>query len=538
MRIAIAQINCIVGDLTGNAKKILDFTNQARNKDTALVITPELALSGYPPENLLLLDGFRLACIKTFTNLVKEINGITLLLGHPYFIDNRVYNAASLICNGKVVATYFKNNLLNDNWFKESYYFEAGSDVCLFSSEGIKFGINISTDIWQENNIVAAKKEGAEVLILLCALPYYFNKQILLKNFICQRAHAIGITIICVNLVGGQDGLVFDGASFVVNHEGELINQFDEFIETLGFFEFQSGLSMEGVTTNKRSQEESIYRALCLGVRDYIDKNSFTNVIIGLSGGVDSALTLAIAVDALGPDRVWAVMMPSEYTASISLEDSRAMSKALGVRYSEFPINSTFDQILNLLANKFDWSREHDEIGVTEENLQARIRGTILMALSNKYGAIVLTTSNKSEMAIGYSTLYGDMAGGLAVLKDVSKSIVYKLCNYRNNVSLVIPERIIRRMPSAELRPNQTDQDNLPSYNIIDGIIEEYMENGKPLYEIVDMGYSKDDVQHIINLLCKNEYKRRQSPLGIYITQNGFNNNWRYPITSRYKDKV
>ncbi|MBL78990.1 MAG: NAD+ synthase [Nitrosomonadaceae bacterium] len=538
MRIAIAQINCTVGDLTGNAKKILDFTNQAKNKDTALVITPELALSGYPPEDLLLLDGFRLACIKAFDNLVKEINGISLLLGHPYFINNRIYNAASLICDGKVVATYFKNNLLNDNWFTESYYFEAGLDSCVFTSEGIKFGINISTDILQEINTVAVKREGAEALILLCASPYHVNKQAILHNLICQRAHKIGIPIICVNLVGGQDELVFDGASFVVNFKGDLIHQFDGFIETLGLIEFQGGLPMKGLVTNTDIQEENIYRALCLGVKDYINKNDFTNVILGISGGIDSALTLAIAVDALGSDRVWAVMMPSEYTASISLQDSRAISKALGVNYSEFSINTMFDQLLNSLVNKFQWPQDQHEIGVTEENIQARIRGTILMALSNKYGAIVLTTSNKSEMVTGYSTLYGDMAGGLAVLKDVSKSMVYKLCNYRNSLSMVIPERIIQRAPSAELRPNQIDQDNLPPYNIIDGIIEEYIENGKSLYEIVDMGYPKADVRHIVSLLCKNEYKRRQSPLGICITKQSFSKGWRYPITSKYKDTV
>ena len=538
MRIAIAQINCTVGDLTGNAKKILDYTNEAKDKGSSLVVTPELALSGCPSEDILLRDGFRQACIKTLDNLVKKINGISLLLGHPYFINNHIYNAASLICNGKIVATYFKNDLLNDNLFQEPRYFEAGSESCIFSVEGIKFGVNISTDIWKETNVISAKEEGAEVLILLCASPYHLNKQALFHKLICQRSHEIGIAIICVNLVGGQDELIFDGASFVTNNKGELTNQFDEFTETLGLIEFQGGSPVKGIIPNSGAQEESIYRALCLGVKDYIGKNNFTNVLLGLSGGIDSSLTLAIAVDALGPDKVWAIMMPSEYTADISMQDSRALSETLGVRYSEFSIKPMFDQFSSSLMNKFWSHQENNEMGVTEENLQARIRGTILMALSNKYGSIVLTTGNKSEMATGYCTLYGDMAGGFSVLKDISKTMVYRLCEYRNSLSMVIPKRVIQRAPSAELRPDQTDQDSLPPYDIIDGIIEAYVEKGKSLYEIIDMGYSKNDVQHIVNLICKNEYKRRQSPMGICVTQHSFSRDWDYPITSKYKDEV
>jgi NAD+ synthase (glutamine-hydrolysing) len=538
MRISIAQINCTVGDLTGNAKKILDYTNEAKKNGSSLVVTPELALSGCPTQDILLRDGFRQACIKTLDNLVKKINGISLLLGHPYFINNHIYNAASLICNGKIVATYFKNDLLNDNLFQESRYFEAGSDSCIFSVEGIKFGINISTDIWKETNVISAKEKGAEVLILLCASPYHPNKQALFHKLLCQRSYEIGIAIICVNLVGGQDELIFDGASFVTNKKGKLTNQFDEFTETLGLIEFQGGSPVKGIISNSRTQEESIYRALCLGMKDYIDKNNFTNVLLGLSGGIDSSLTLAIAVDALGPDRVWAIMMQSEYTADISMQDSRAISETLGVRYSEFSIKPMFEQFSNSLMNKF-WSHEDsNDMGVTEENLQARIRGTILMALSNKYGSIVLTTGNKSEMATGYCTLYGDMAGGFAVLKDISKTMVYRLCEYRNSLSMIIPKRAIQRAPSAELRPDQTDQDSLPSYDVIDGIIEAYVEKGKSLYEIIDMGYSETDVKHIVNLICKNEYKRRQSPVGVCVTQHSFIRDWHYPITSKYKNEV
>ena len=538
MKLAVAQINSTVGDLAGNAKKILDFTNQAKNKGASLVVTPELALSGYPPEDLLLRKGFRLACINTLEDLVKEVSGITLLLGHPHFVNGKIYNAASLICDKKIVVTYLKNNILNDTVFKECRYFESGSESCVFCVEGIKFGINISTDVQNEINVTSAQEKGAEVLIVLCAAPYYINKKDLYYKLMCRLAYKTGITIICTNLVGGQDEMVFDGASFVINNKGELTHQFDEFTEALGLIELKNGLLVGGVIPSPEILQASIYRALCLGVKDYIGKNNFTDVLLGLSGGIDSALTLAIAVDALGPDRVWAVMMPSEYTADISLQDSRAMSEVLGVRYSEFSIKPMFDQFVSTLMNEFQSLQKNDEVGATEENLQARIRGTLLMALSNKYGAIVLTTSNKSEMATGYCTLYGDMAGGFAILKDISKTMVYQLCKYRNSLSMVIPERVIQRAPSAELRPNQMDQDNLPPYDVIDGIIEAYMGQDKSLHEIIDMGYIKTDVQHIVELICASEHKRRQSPMGICVTQRSFSRDWHYPITSKYKEWV
>lgn len=538
MRIAIAQINCTVGDLSGNAKKILEFTNQAKNKGASLVITPELALSGYPPKNVLLLEGFHLSCTKILNSLVKEIYDISLLLGHPCYVNGRIYNAASLICNGEIVKTYFKSNLLNDDIFMEPRYFEVGSDICTFNIEGIRFGINISTDIWKKFNLISAKEKGVQVLVLLCALPYYLDKQAIFHKFICQCAYETRMAIVCVNLIGGQDELVFDGGSFVVNNNGELTNQLDRFTEVLSLIEFQGSLPVTSKIPRAVSVEENIYRALCLGVRDYVDKNGFADVLLGLSGGVDSALTLTIAVDALGPDRVWAVMMPSEYTSDISLQDSRAISESLGVRYSEISIKSIFDQFLNSLLNVPQWLKRNKETGIAEENLQARIRGNILMTLSNKYSAIVLTTGNKSEMAIGYCTLYGDMAGGLAVLKDISKTMVYKLCEYRNSLGMVIPDRIIKRAPSAELRPNQTDQDSLPPYDVIDGIIEAYVDKGNSLNEIIDMGYSKNEIQQVVDLIYTNEYKRRQSPIGINISQHGFSKNWQYPITSKYKDKV
>ncbi len=537
MKLAVAQINCTVGDLAGNAKKILDFTNQAKNKGASLVVTPELALSGYPPEDLLLRKGFCLACINTLESLVKEVNGITLLLGHPYFADSKIYNAASVICNGKIIVTYLKNNLLNDAVFKECRYFEPGSDICIFCVEGIKFGVNISTDVWQGINVTRAKEKGAEVLIVLSASPYHIKKQASRHKMIRQRICETGITVIYANLVGGQDELVFDGASFVINNKGELTHQFDEFTETLGLIELQNSLPMRGTVLQSQILQASIYSALCLGVKDYIGKNGFTDVLLGLSGGIDSALTLVIAVDALGPDRVWAVMMPSEFTADISLQDSRTMSKTLGVRYSELPIKPVFDQFVSALISEFQGLQKNDETETTEENLQARIRGTLLMALSNKHGAIVLATGNKSEMATGYCTLYGDMAGGFAILKDISKTMVYQLCQYRNGLSMVIPERVIRRAPSAELRLNQMDQDSLPSYDVLDGIIEAYVEQDKSLHEIIGMGYTKTDVRRTVDLICASEYKRRQSPMGICVTQRSFSKDWYYPITSKYKDE-
>ncbi len=536
MKLAVAQINCTVGDLAGNAKKILDYTNQAKNEGVTLVVTPELALTGYPPEDLLLRREFSLACTNTLESLVKKINGVTLLLGHPHFHENKIYNAASVICDSKIIATYFKNTLINDAVFKEYRYFEPGSDSCVFCIEGIKFGLTISTDVSEGSNVIRAKEKGAEILIVLCATPYYINKQILCHNMIRQRICETGITVIYANLVGGQDELVFDGASFVIDNEGKLTHQFNEFTEMLGLIELQNSLPIKGTVFPPQNLQASIYSALCLGLKDYIGKNCFTDVILGLSGGIDSALTLAIAVDALGSDRVWAVMMPSEYTADISLEDARTISNTLNVRYSEISIRPVFEQFVNLLMGKFQES-QNDKTYTTEENLQARIRGTLLMALSNKYDAIVLTTGNKSELATGYCTLYGDMAGGFAVLKDISKTMVYKLCQYRNSLSMVIPERVIQRAPSAELRPNQLDQDSLPSYDVLDSIIEAYEENNMSLHDIINLGHKEADVQRIVDLISANEYKRRQSPMGICVTRHSFSKDRYFPVTSKYKNE-
>ena len=537
MKIAVAQINCIVGDLTGNAEKILAFVNRAKNIGAVLVVTPELALSGYPPEDLLLREGFHLACKNMLASLASKITGITLLVGHPHLIDGAIYNAASVVRDGKVVDTYHKNRLPNYTVFDEQRYFEAGINPCVFDVAGTKFGINICADVWEKGAVTRAKEAGADILLVMNASPYHMDKQATRYELIRQRISETGMAIVYINLVGGQDELVFDGSSFAMNRQGELTHQFGEFTEALGLIELQNGIPLPGEIEPRQVSQASIYHALCLGVKDYVGKNEFPGVLLGLSGGVDSALTLAIAVDALGANKVRAVMMPSQYTADMSREDARSMAETLCVSYSEIAIKSLFEGFLSTLAEEFKGLALTGKTDNMEENLQARIRGMLLMALSNKYGSIVLTTGNKSEMAVGYCTLYGDMAGGFAVLKDISKTMVYQLCHYRNSLGKVIPDRIIQRAPSAELRHNQTDQDNLPPYDVLDVIIEAYMERDLSLHEIMRMNFTETDVRRVVHLIQMNEYKRRQSPVGIRITQRGFGKDWRYPITSKYQDE-
>ena len=537
MRLAIAQINCTVGDLSGNVRKILDYTDRAKKSGAALLITPELAVSGYPPEDLLLRDGFKLACGDAVADIAKNIKGITLLVGHPHLIGNDLYNAASVIRNGGIIATYCKNKLPNDSVFDEYRYFRPGTDPCVFELNGTRFGINICQDIWEEGTASRAREAGADILLVLNSSPYHMRKQELRHRIARQRISETATPIIYANLVGGQDELIFDGASFAMNGKGELTYQFQEFKETLGLIELQDGAPVPGYIVPSRTVEASVYAGLCVGIRDYIEKNGISGVLLGLSGGVDSALTMAIAVDALGAERVEAVMMPSQFTADISLSDARTMARTLGVRYSELPIDGIFAEFKDDLAHEFAGLPQLSGTDLTEENLQARIRGTLLMALSNKYGSILLTTGNKSETAVGYCTLYGDMAGGFSILKDVSKTMVYRLCHYRNNLSEVIPPRVINRAPSAELRPDQTDQDSLPPYDILDAIIEAYVEHDLSLQEILSKNYPEADVRRVVQLIRQNEYKRRQSAPGIRITQRGFGKDWRYPITAKYRDE-
>jgi len=537
IKVAIAQLNCTVGDLEGNAARILDVCRRAREAGAAIVLTPELSLCGYPPEDLLLRDGFYRDCDEALSRLVAQVQGVVAIVGHPGRVDGGHYNAASVLQDGRITATYHKHALPNDTVFDEKRYFNPGTAPCVFAVQGVQFGINICEDTWTSQGPSAARAAGAQVLLVLNASPYHVRKQATRHDAMRDRVVETGMALIYANMIGGQDELVFDGGSFALNGTGEVVCQMALFEEGVGYLSIADGVLQSGVAAPEQPVEAEIYQALCLGVRDYIDKNGFPGALLGLSGGVDSALTLAIACDALGADRVRAVMMPTQYTADISLADSRELVRNLGVRYDEIPIKPVFDSFLSTLSKEFSGR----PVDATEENLQARIRGTIMMALSNKFGAIVLTTGNKSEMAVGYATLYGDMAGGFAVIKDIVKGMVYRLCRYRNSIgdpkTPVIPERILTRAPSAELRPDQTDQDSLPPYDALDAIVEAYMENDASPADIIAQGYRPEDVKRIVELIHRNEYKRRQAPIGIRITHRGFGKDWRYPITSRYRER-
>lgn len=530
MKIAIAQINCIVGDIAGNVVRILEFAERAKAAGATLMITPELALCGYPPEDLLLRRDFNLACQRALDQLAARDCGISLLVGHPASEDGRCYNAASLLEGGKVKATYFKHVLPNHSVFDEVRYFAAGHAPMVVRHEGLGLGVLICADVWEAGPAIKAKQAGADILLALNASPFHIEKQSERHDVARQRIAQTGLPLVYVNMVGGQDELVFDGASFVIDDTGRLTHQWPEYEEAMGVVEFDVTQVQPAEVVPNLEIVPSVYQALCLGLRDYVRKNRFPGVVLGLSGGIDSALTLAIATDALGKDAVRAVMMPSEFTSDMSQQDAYKMARLLDIKYSELPIKGLYDHFREVLAQDFNGL----PFDTTEENLQARIRGMLLMALSNKFGSIVLTTGNKSEMAVGYSTLYGDMAGGFSLLKDVPKTLVYQLSKYRNTLSAVIPERIITRPPTAELRHGQTDQDSLPPYDVLDAIMEAYVEHDCSHDEIVGMGYREQDVRKVLRLIDLNEYKRRQAPVGVRITQRGFGKDRRYPITSRF----
>lgn len=534
VKVAIAQMNSTVGDLAGNRAKIFDLSRRAFEAGADIVLTPELSLVGYPPEDLLLRNAFYAKTQEAFAGLAADLAQFTdlhVVVGLPLQDEKGVrHNAASVLVNGEVLGTYRKHDLPNTTVFDEKRYFTSADQAFVFGVKGVRFGINICEDTWFEHAPMRARAAGAQVLLVPNGSPYHMNKQHLRYETMRKNVSAQGMALVYANLVGGQDELIFDGDSFVMDAAGTICAQLHHFEEDLQLVAFDGATPVPQALAMPLTTEAQVYQALVLGVRDYIVKNGFPGVLIGMSGGVDSALTLAIAVDALGADKVRAVMMPSQFTADISWIDSRDMVKRLNVRYDEIPIKQTFDAFRATLATEFAGLAED----ATEENIQARIRGTLLMALSNKHGSIVLTTGNKSEMAVGYCTLYGDMAGGFAVIKDIAKTLVYRLCAYRNSVSDVIPERILTRGPSAELRADQLDQDSLPPYDVLDGIMQLYMEENRPIAEIIEAGYPPADVARVTRLIKINEYKRRQSPVGIRVTHRGFGRDWRYPITSKF----
>jgi len=531
MKLALAQLNLTVGDIAGNAAKLLDAAQTAHAAGAAILLTPEMSICGYPAEDLVLRRDFTSACAAAVEKLATDAPpGLALIVGFPERSERGLFNAAALLRGGKVEAVYRKHHLPNHSVFDERRVFDRGDQACVFECGGLHFGIVICGDIWEEGPATRAMQAGADWLLVPNASPYHLNKE--RERVAVARARLVeaGLPMVYANLVGGQDELVFDGASFVLDADDAVVVQCPAWQEGLFTLELDRDTA-RGPQAALPGEDAAVYDALVLAVRDYVGKNGFKGVHLGLSGGIDSALTLAIAADAIGPERVHAVMMPSDYTASISVEDSRDMVQRLGVKYSEIAIRPIYEAFVGQLADEFAGLAAD----TTEENLQARARGTLLMALSNKFGTVVLTTGNKSEMGTGYATLYGDMAGGFAVLKDVAKTRVYRLSNYRNTRSAVIPQRIIDRPPSAELRPDQKDQDSLPPYEILDAILEAYVERDLAARDIVAQGFDAATVKRVIRMVDLAEYKRRQAPPGPRITPRNFGKDRRYPITSKYR---
>lgn len=546
VRVCIAQLNALVGDLAGNAQLVLEAAHKAYQQGARVLLTPELVLTGYPPEDLLLRPAFIEQCERTLQALCAELSaldGMHVVIGHACKDSKGLRNAASVLANGKILGTYFKKELPNYSVFDEKRYFISGSQALSFSVDGVRFGINICEDIWGDSCPEAAAALGIQALLVLNASPFSLGKQAQRVRVALRCIERTHCALIYANLVGGQDELVFDGASFAISREGQLMLRATDFSPGLSFIEVSDAGVLEAPASESNdvciapraecmTEESQVWEALKLCLVDYVSKNGFKSVILGLSGGIDSAVVMAVAVDALGADCVHAVMMPSRYTADISQIDALDMVNRLGVQYREIEIAglaNSFDQVLAPIFS----GRAPD---ATEENIQARLRGMLLMALSNKFGHLVLTTGNKSELSTGYCTLYGDMAGGFAVLKDVAKTLVYRLARWRNSFGEVIPVRIITRPPSAELREDQTDQDNLPEYDVIDAIIEHYVERNASPAEIIAAGYSPESVEQILRLIRINEYKRKQGPFGPRITERAFGRDWRYPLSNGFRN--
>jgi NAD+ synthase (glutamine-hydrolysing) len=538
LRIALAQIDLFVGDVEGNTTRIIEYTSEARDRLQAdLVLFPELAICGYPPEDLLFHAGLRRQVERGFERIRANTQGITVVVGYPEYADGGIYNAAAVIGDGVVIANYRKHLLPNYLVFDEKRYFRSGSEPAVVAIQGMRIGILICEDVWEPGPAQQAAAAGAELLAVINGSPYSLRYQERREAVVRKRVVETRLPAVYLNLLGGQDELIFDGGSFAMDSTGEIVQRVEAFRETLALAQIESregrAVPVPAAIAPLDSIEKSAYGALVLGVRDYMEKHRFPGVVIGLSGGIDSALTLAIAVDALGAERVRVVMMPSRYTSKMSLEDAAQQASSLGVRYDVISIEGMFEATLAALQNVFQGT----EPDTTEENIQARCRGVLLMAISNKTGRMVLTTGNKSEMAVGYATLYGDMAGGFAPIKDCSKLLVYRLARYRNSLSTVIPPRVIDREPSAELRADQKDSDSLPPYDVLDPILEAFIEEDLSVDEIAARGYDRETVGRILDLVKRNEYKRRQAPPGVRISNRAFGRDWRYPITSGYRTR-
>jgi len=532
LRVAIAQVNPVVGDVEANVTRMLEICRRAHDALRAdLVIFPELVLCGYPPEDLLFHRGFRRDVAEALARLGDSLDGMSVLVGYPEYAGDEIFNSAIVLRPDGPPVVYRKQTLPNYGVFDEKRYFSPGTQPCVVEMKGVRLGVTICEDIWGEEVARRTAAAGAEVLLSINGSPYDTSKLARREAVLRARSTETGLPIVYVNLAGGQDELVFDGGSMAVSREGEIVYRAPFFAEALELIEVEPGGRAVPAKVHPAPEfVEGVYRALELGVADYVNKHDFPGVVLGLSGGVDSALTLAVAVDALGPERVRAVMMPSRHTSQMSRDDAERQARLLGVRYDVVSIEPIFEGARQALAEVFRGMPED----VTEENIQARCRGMILMAMSNKFGAMLLTTGNKSEMAVGYATLYGDMAGGFAPLKDCSKTLVYRLAAYRNRNAEVIPWRVIERPPSAELRPDQRDTDSLPPYEVLDPILEAFIEEDCSVDQIVDRGYERAVVGRILAMVKHNEYKRRQAPPGIRISRRAFGRDWRYPITSGF----
>ena len=536
VKVALAQVDLVVGDVAGNTATIIEHARRARDTERAdIVVFPELAVCGYPPEDLLFHAGLRHDVEAAVREIRDEVSGIAVVLGFPEYDNDHIYNACAVLHDGRVVAHYRKQLLPNYAVFDEERYFTAGREATVFKLGGIRFGINICEDIWSPGPVAAARTAGAECLLVVNGSPFEIESQQKRENAVRERVAEAGIPVVYVNHVGGQDELVFDGGSFVMNADGDVTSRASSFeagLHTVLLEGNAAGVAPEpGRVVQPDDRIARIYRALVLGTRDYVMNHGFPGVVIGLSGGIDSALVLAIACDALGADKVRAVQMPFRYTSTMSQEDSATQAGKLGVTYDVIPIEPMYEATMRQLHPVLG----ETEFDATEENIQSRCRGLLLMAISNKTGRMLLTTGNKSEMAVGYATLYGDMAGGFAPIKDCSKTLVYALARYRNTLGDAIPERVITRPPSAELRPDQKDTDSLPDYEILDPILEAFIEDDLSVAEITALGFDRAVVIRVLEMVKRNEYKRRQAPPGVRISRRAFGRDWRYPITSGYR---